>query len=309
METRAWAPIIVLLIVIVGAFGFHYLDKVDKANADYQNAKHITQQAHEGPRGRHEMMEVRRKIASQHDAIQQRIRTAETRLAAQEKAMEEADKKQRTIEGDLKYWREAMPSIRQKVWQAAAGNKIGDVALLSGKTLKNVEIRRVEETAVSLSHSDGIGTVGLDELPRDLVAKFDLGDMSLVRQFEQLNESLMVKPQNTITDESAAKMPRAGEPVVDEAKLKALKIKEADMLSKISAAKQAKASWDRQVFRIYEQINDSKNRGVPTTRLRDEYQKVQAQASASAAVVLGYEAELRKIKAALDILLLPNSGR
>lgn len=116
MEARAWPPIIVLLVVIVGAFGFYYLDKVDKANADYQNAKHITQQAHEGLRGRHEMLEVRRKIASQRDAMQQKIQAVEARLAVHEKSLADADKKQRVIEGDLKYWRDAMPSIRQKVW-------------------------------------------------------------------------------------------------------------------------------------------------------------------------------------------------
>lgn len=167
----------------------------------------------------------------------------------------------------------------------------------------------MEESSISINHSDGISTVNLDEVPKNLVAMFDLGDTSLVRQFEQLHESLSVKPQNAAPEEPVAKMPSAGGVVVDEAKLKNLRFKQADLESKIAAAKHAKSSWDAQVLRMQMQISDSKNRGVPTTRLRDEYQQAQSQASASAAAVLGYEADLRKVKTALDLLLISNAGR
>lgn len=305
MENRAWAPIAVLVFIMAGVFAFYYLEKVDKANAEFQNAKLITEQAHESLRVRHEMVESRKKTAADHNAMLQKIQTSEARLKALEQTQADADKKQRSVEGDLKYWIGAMPSIRQKVWQAAAGAKLGDVTLQSGKSLKNAEIRKVEQRSISIIHSEGIGTIALDDLPKDLIARFDLGDSSLVRQFEQFQESLAEKPKNAapVAPAAPAAAPSAsGMSAMDEVRLKDLKFRQADLQSKISASRQNKNNWDDQASRISSQISDSKSRGVPTTRLREDYQKAQAQAQANAAAVLTFEAELRKILVELDIL-------
>lgn len=306
MENKAWAPILVLVFIMAGVFAFYYLEKVDKANADFQNSKLITDQAHESLRVRHEMLESRKKLAADHNAMLQKIQVAENRLKTLEQTQADADKKQRSVEGDLKYWIGAMPAIRQKVWQTASGAKLGDVTLQSGKSLKNAEIRKVDDKSISLIHSEGIGTITLDELPKDLIARFDLGDSSLVRQFAQFQESLEEKSKSTApvvqTAPAAATPSASGMSAMDEVKFKDLKFRQADLQSKISAAEQSKINWDTQAARIYYQISDSKSRGVPTTRLREEYQKAQAQAQASAAAVLSYQADLRKIETEIDLL-------
>jgi hypothetical protein len=305
MENRAWAPIIVLALIMSGVFAFYYLEKVDKANADFQNAKLITDQAHESLRTRHEMAESRKKLAASYNTMLQKIQAAETRLKSLEQIQADADKKQRSVEGELKYWIGAMPGIRQKVWQAAAGAKLGDLVLQSGKTLKNAEIRKVEEQSISFIHSEGIGTIALDELPKELIARFDLGDASMGRQFAQFQESLAEKPKTApvVTQTAPAAAPASsGMSAMDEVKLKDLKFRVADLQSKVSAARQNKINWDSQASRISGQISESKSRGVPTTRLREDYQNAQAQAQANAAAVLNYEAELRKVQVELDLL-------
>lgn len=305
MENKAWAPILVLLFIMSGVFAFYYLEKVDKANADFQNAKLITDQAHESLRARHEMMESRKKLAADHNAMLQKIQVAETRQKTLEQTQADADKKQRSVEGDLKYWIGAMPSIRQKIWQAASGAKLGDITLQNGKSLKNAVIRKVEEKSISIIHSEGIGTIPFDDLPKDLTARFDLGDNSLVTQFAQFQESLAEKPETAaqVAHAAPASAPSApGMSAMDEVRLKDLKFRQADLQSKISASRQNKNNWDDQASRISSQISDSKSRGVPTTRLREDYQKAQAQSQANAAAVLTFEAELRKILVELDVL-------
>lgn len=311
METRAWAPITVLAFIMAGVFAFYYLEKVDKANADFQNSKLITEQAHESLRVRHEMVEARKKIAADHNAMLQKIQSAEARMKTLEQTQADADKKQRSVEGDLKYWIGAMPAIRQKVWQAAASSKLGDVTLQSGKILINAEIRKVEDDSISFIHSEGIGSITLESLPKDLIARFDLGGSSLVRQFAQFQESLVEKPKDAApavqAATAAAAAPSPGMSDMDKLKLKDLMFRQADLQSKISAAEQNKINWDSQATRISYEISNNKSRGVPTTKLREDYQKAQAQTSANAAAVQSYQADLRKV--AIEISLLNNKSR
>ncbi len=303
MENKAWAPILVLVFIMMAVFAFYYLEKVDKANTDFQNSKFITDQAHESLRLRHQMLESRKKLAADHNAMVQKIQASEARLKNLEQTQADADKKQRSVEGDLKYWIGAMPSIRQKVWQTASGAKLGDVALQSGKSLKNAEIRKVDEKSISFIHSEGIGTISLEDLPKDLIARFDLGDNSLVRQFEHFQQSLDEKPKKTApVVQAAPAATSSGMSAADEIRFKDLKFRQADLQSKIAAAQQNKTSWANQVTRISSQISDNKYRGVPTTKLREEQQNAQAQASANAAAVLSYQADLRKVETEIDLL-------
>ncbi len=81
-NTKVWAPIVVLGIILVGFFCFSYLEKVDKANASFQNSQLITEQAHQSLVARQQMLESRGRSAAENQTAVQRLKSADDRLKA-----------------------------------------------------------------------------------------------------------------------------------------------------------------------------------------------------------------------------------
>lgn len=78
----------------------------------------------------------------------------------------------------------------EKVRADAVGCELAEVVLLNGTIFKNAKIRKVDDSSISFFHSTGISTVQVEQVPSDLVEKFDMGSRSLVVQLEQLEASL-----------------------------------------------------------------------------------------------------------------------
>ena len=306
-NTKVWAPIVVLGIILVGFFCFSYFEKVDKANASFQNSQLITEQAHQSLVTRQQMLEARGRSAAENQTAVQRLKSADDRLKAAEQLMADADKKQRQTEGDMNYLVGAMPTIRQKAWEAAIGTEFAELKLENGKVLKSAKIRKVADDSVTFIHAEGIGSIPIADLPKELQSRFDLGESSLLRRLEQLAESLVAKvekkPLLSAPPSPSSSPPAAsGMSEADAKRYKELKFREADLQAKLAAAKQNQQNWQTHLQRLTTEISNAKERGVPTTGLREDYQKASGSAAASLSGIQAIDADLRKVQAEIDIL-------
>lgn len=304
-NTKVWAPVIVLGLFLAGFFVYTYFEKVDKANVEFQNAKLITAQAQDSLTGRQQMLEYRQKLAVQNQAALKRVQNAEARVKTAEELQANADKKQRLIEGDLKYWLVAMPTAIQKTREAAIGTEFPELTLQSGKVLKSAKIRKVEEGSVSIIHAEGVGSIDAAELLPELQKKLDLGQAPLLMRLKQVQDSLADK--TIVADQppqaaSPAPQTQSGSKSVEDAKLKALKYRESDLQTKLNAAQLNMRNWQAHLQSISTQISSNQARGVPTSKLRDDYQSASAQAAAAQAGIVMIEGDLKKIQVEIDLL-------
>ena len=306
-NTKVWAPIVVLGIILVGFFCFSYFEKVDKANASFLNSQLITEQAHQSLVARQQMLESRGRSAADNQTAVQRLKSADDRLKAAEQLMVDADKKQRQTEGDMNYLVRAMPTIRQKAWEAAIGTEFTELILENGKVLKSAKIRKVADDFVTFIHAEGIGSIQIADLPKELQSRFDLGESSLMRRLKQLADSLLAKlekkpivsapPSPSLSPPAASAMSEA-----DAKRYKELKFREADLQAKLAAAKQNHWNWQTHLQRLTAEISNAKERGVPTTAFREDYQKASGSAAASLSGIQVIDADLRKVQAEIDLL-------
>lgn len=306
---KIWAPILVLGLILGGVFVFSYFEKVDKANANFHYAKLFLEQSNESLTTRQQIIEARGRVSSQNEAMLQKLKLAQAKLQAAEKKQSDADTKQRLIEGDLKYLVKSMPSTVQKVRDGAMGKEYPELKLLNGKVLKGAKMRKVEDLSISFIHSEGIGSIPAEDLPTEMLAQFDVGDNSIVKRLNKLEQALVDKiPAPTINVETAT----TAQPVPqssfgsmsekDAAKLKELKFKLTDYESKLKAANQIEQGWSKQVTAYTVQIERNQQRGVPTTKLREEQQKISALAAQALSQVNFLDAERRKTQTAIDLL-------
>ena len=171
-----WAPLIILILAVAGMFGFRYLEQLDAATAALVDTKLVLKQTQESLAGRKEMWAI--------------VDAAAQKLAKARLVQDEADKKQRLVEGDLRYTVKSFKAAVDKVRTDALGCEIPEIALLNGTFFKAAKIRKMDNTSMTFLHSNGISTVQIDQLPQDLVEKFDMGARSLVNQLDQLEASM-----------------------------------------------------------------------------------------------------------------------
>jgi len=182
-DGRYWPPIIILSLVIVGLFGFRYTEQLDAANNAFVDSKLVLKQAKESLEGRKELWTIVDTAAQKLILSQQKQKDAEAFQI-------DADKKQRLVEGDLRYTITSLKEAVEKVRADAVGCELSEVVLLNGTIFRNAKIRKVDDSSISFFHSTGISSVQIDLIPQDLVEKFDMGPRSLVTQLEQLETSL-----------------------------------------------------------------------------------------------------------------------
>jgi hypothetical protein len=226
----------------------------------------------------------------------------------------EAENFRRKVEGDLSYISNSLPPAVEKVRTAAIGVVIPSVQLGDGKRLTQAQIKKVDDTGISFIHSEGFGMVPLENLPQDLVEKYDLGPGSLAKQAEKLrSEALKIAADETraATDQSAHRPstminnttinvsgPSAKKvvPVVDETKLKNIDLQIADTTAQINAALRNKAGWQETADNYSRQVYDAGVRGVPTTKLREAEANARNQLALTNQQINKLEAELRRLE-------------
>jgi chromosome segregation ATPase len=183
-SNKLWFPILLLLLAVGGMFAYRHLAQVDEGNAKVLNARESLASVRVS-------LKARKESLGKVDAAAGRLGDAKARLAKSANDMEEAEKKQRQVESDLRYLTNSMPEAVEKVRAAGLGTRYPEVVLNDSKKLTDAQIKKFDESGISFLHSGGFQVVPVENLPPALVEQFDLGPNSLVRQIAALNEEFV----------------------------------------------------------------------------------------------------------------------
>lgn len=275
-DGRFWPPILVLLLVVGSLFAFRYMEQVDVANGALVDAKLALEQTKESLAGRREMWKAVEAASLKLSRAQQKTKEAAT-------IQNEADKKERLVEGDLKYTIKSFKEAVEKVRADAVGTDIPELVLLNGKTLKGAKIRKAESASISFLHAEGISSASVNDLPRDLVDKFDMGTSSITVQLEQLESNIS---NNVASTPAASESPE----------LLALRKRIAQLTIQIDSASTHKDKLETEVKNYNDQIKAAELVNNPTFNLRTMRDVAEGNAGLARNELKLLKAELEKRK-------------
>jgi len=110
-------------------------------------------------------IEVRKQTAEDTDLLVHKLELASKSGADQTKTAAELTAGIRTLETDLASYKE---QYRSSTWKAAAGEKLANLTLKSGRRYDNVTIVRVTAAGLEISHQEGLARIS----PVDLDASW-----------------------------------------------------------------------------------------------------------------------------------------
>ncbi|MFN0080730.1 MAG: hypothetical protein ACKVY0_30035 [Prosthecobacter sp.] len=267
-ESKAWVFIFIISLLIGIGYSAHYFSSVDLANAALLESKSKLA-------GMHEVLFLRRKVWTDIEKAGQKMRDAMGKNEELLKAKDILDKRYRTVDGDLKYVVTSMKTSVEKMRNDASGSELGDITLANGKVLRGAKVRKVEESGISLIHSDGIGTVTLELLPADLKEKYDLGPEALAPMLIAAQTSFLAKPsandantkpKATATASSAPIVEAPAKPSMDDTKVKAIKLRMAELDSRIVTYTKSVEQYRASAQNHQALAASAKERGQPSTR-------------------------------------------
>ena len=182
--------ILLLLAAIGGIFyGCDYYLKIDTAKTEVMDLRPETSEAQDALRYSKEAWE-------RYESLKAKAAQAASQTVLLKQQKEELERK-------LKLSAEAFDALAtstntavNKVRADAVNLAFPEIKLVDGRILKDVKIRKVEETQVSLMHSTGIGAVPVAQLPPQLLEPLDLGATSLTAAMDVLAADMISKTQS-----------------------------------------------------------------------------------------------------------------
>lgn len=179
-------PVALLLFIILGTFCLSYFDKVDRANTEFQHAKLLTEQAQESLLARHQMLDHRNRVQSGHLANRDALRLAEARFASAEQKQLDILHRKRQIKAELDRLAMTLTDAIETAKRRALGTEHLAIELRNGKRLADARFRKIDESSVSIVHSDGISSVPLAELPDKLQSELGLDGAATLAALKKL---------------------------------------------------------------------------------------------------------------------------
>ncbi len=165
--------------------GCEYLSRTDKLNAQLGEAHSLVATAKE-------IAEARRLEWTQLKSAREKLDAALKRVNAALQQREELDQKQRKLEGEIKYLATSMSNMVAQIRLAAIGSVIKELRLPERSLLLNAKVLKIGDDSISFLHEDGVANlrVRTDQLPKDLIQKYDLDPNSTSKQLRHLEGEL-----------------------------------------------------------------------------------------------------------------------
>lgn len=289
-ESRACAPIFVLLIIISGVFTLAYFDKVDKAAAALETAKVQAGQSLGSLRATEQMLAARTALKQENQAFLTRLQLAERRLNAAEKIIATADNKQLLIESDLRNLVDSVKGITAQRLEAIKETVLHELQLKSGKILRNVRLRKFDDALCSFVHSDGIGSMPMSELPLDLLEQLNIGPESILGRLHQFQIDMGL----------AAPLTTAGR--TKKEPLNMLSRRAAELESRIAGASAHLARLESEVNEYDVSIMKEQTLGNPTFNIRSMRDVAVGNAGLARLNLTKLEADLKKLHVEMQAL-------
>ncbi|WP_395744453.1 hypothetical protein [Prosthecobacter sp.] len=177
---------LLLLACILG--GCDYLSTLDKLKAELAdlNARNAVAR---------ETLELRRQewteLKAAKDKLDQLLKH-EQDLIRQRELLDTQD---RRLTADVKYLADSMTVLVEKVRTSAIGAVIPELKLANRPPLHQAKIFKITDDSISFLHEEGAANLKVlpEELPPELVQKYDLGPKSISLRLRNLLKELPVK--------------------------------------------------------------------------------------------------------------------
>ncbi|WP_395740205.1 hypothetical protein [Prosthecobacter sp.] len=176
MEASTVLKVTLLIAVAGGSYaGYEYYQhnvKVQEAQTEIASLKLQIAEMHT-------FRDARKTDWEAYEALKVKADAATAKTAPLKKQKEELENKIKTSAGEFKALVDSAGEAVEKVRANASSLVIPELKLSDGRVLKNAQIRKLEETQISFTHADGIGTVPISLLPPETLERLDIGPNSL----------------------------------------------------------------------------------------------------------------------------------
>ncbi len=281
-ETKTWVLLFLFSIIVTFSYYLHHQSTLDDANQALEQAKSMLKSMQEQlslkNKSWHEKERVAIKLQSENDRHTTLLGTQDT-----------LDQRYHKADSDFKYALESMKESMNRTRNNAPGTELGEIKLANGKTLRDVKIRKVEDSGISFLHADGVGTIPSDQVPENLKEQYDLGPNALVPMIQNAQKTLLQKSEPDKKDKlvtTAPAMPISPPSVspiatntVDDSKIKNIRMRMAELDSRITAFHSVVAQHLSAAKSHQNLAESAKERGVPSTRHTENANKSLAQAA------------------------------
>ncbi|MFC5454643.1 hypothetical protein [Prosthecobacter fluviatilis] len=306
-ESKIWVSLSLLTLLVVFCFTGQYLSSVDTANVALSDSKSRLALIQD-------QLTKRKKFWAEKEQFVQKLKAETEKNATLLGLRDTLDQRFDKADSDLKQTLDSMREWVDRTRKNAPGTDLGEVKLASGKVLRGVKIRKVEDSGISFIHDDGVGSIPADQAPETLKEQYDLGPNALVPMIEKAQAALFQNPgEESIISPS---MPAAPPPFVssspapkasikiDEAKIKRIKLRMAELDAAITSYTNLVSQYRKTAASHQELAQNAKYRGTPTTRHTENANKVLAQAAALESQMASMREERSKLAVELDFAVM-----
>ncbi|MCF7789859.1 MAG: hypothetical protein K9N47_27295 [Prosthecobacter sp.] len=181
--------ILLLLGAIGGAFyGIDCYQKIDQAKTELQELKPELSQTQDA-------LSFNKDAWEKYEALKSKADQAAAQTAALKQQKESGENKLKAALQEFTALATAMKAAVDKARSNDATLAFPEIKLADGRVLKDAKVRKIDETQVSLMHSEGIGSVPVAQLPPSLLEQLDLGPTSLTAAIDITAAVLIAKTQ------------------------------------------------------------------------------------------------------------------
>jgi hypothetical protein len=174
-----------LLLVSCTLGGYEYCSRVEQLKIEIADKKNIAQENKAA-------VSSLKSLWQERETAQSQIKVLQKREEAELKQRDQIDQLERKLSGEIKYLALSMHDTVEKARAAAVGTMSRELSLLGRPALQNAKILKIEDNAITFMHDDGVANLRLqvDELPPEMIQKFDMGSSGLAKQLRGLADLL-----------------------------------------------------------------------------------------------------------------------
>lgn len=178
-QSKLWAFAFVVLILIVIGYCASYLTTVDEANVTLQASKAKLLQINDAYSARAATLQ------KLENAVES-TRSLTKRYKAVEDEWNKVTLDMRNLDAEFKFILLSMTGAVQAERAEGLEKPVGDITLINQKSYREVKILKFNDQSLSILHADGVGAIPIDQLPPSIKERFDLGDIALLPQIQQM---------------------------------------------------------------------------------------------------------------------------
>jgi len=302
-ESKIWVSFFALGLLVTICFGAQYLSSVDTANLALRETRDKLTYTQD-------QLSYKKKTWNEKERVALKFQSESDKNAILVKAQGAVDQRFHKADYALNNALQSMQASVERTRNNAPGTELGDLTLTNGKALHAVKIRKVDDASISVLHADGSATIPLELIPESLKEQYDLGPNALVPMIQGAQTAFLQEPAENAANNPPISMPEppvtspsvmpAAQITVDESRAKSIRLKMAELDSRLSTYEGYAASY-RSAAKSHQNLAaTAKSRGVPSTRHTENANKCLAQAASVESQIAAIRQERAKLAVELD---------